>query len=109
MRSSAALEKAITSHAAGPIVAHGQEFAACLARWDHQVPAATFYNAVAMSALDLVAKRLPLLGRSGYGPFGPWRTGPKGYADGDPTALVDAIAVPGFLQAVHLLQDEVTR
>jgi hypothetical protein len=104
LSSSAALHESLISPAAGPVVGNGQAFAACLARWDHQVNDAAFYNAAALSALDVVAGFLPLLGRSGYGSLPPGQTAPDGFVDADRTELAEAIAVPGFLQAVHFLQ-----
>jgi len=102
--SSAALQKTIVGRAAGPVEGSGEAFTACLARWDHQAPVAAFYNAAALSALDMVAGLLPLLGRSGYGSFPPGQNLQEGFIYADRTELAETIAVPGFLQAVNFLQ-----
>lgn len=105
MRDSAALHEAIIGRAAGPVMADGHAFAACLARWDHQVPIATFYNASALSAMELVGHFLPQLGRSGHHRhLLPMRGEPEGFPVFDQAELLEPIAIPGFLQAVHFLQ-----
>jgi hypothetical protein len=96
-----ALRQAVASHAAVPVATDGLRFVAHLARYGHAVPVAAFLGAGALSALDMVSRFMPLLGRSGYAAFSDQRDFAK-----DRALLVSPISVPGFLQATRFLQGE---
>lgn len=101
-RDGASLQSAIAGRTAGPVDADGQSFATHLVRMDHQATASMFYNAAALSALHLVARFRPLLGRSGYGPIIDQPSDLKD--DVDRLALASPVSVSGFLQATAFLQ-----
>jgi hypothetical protein len=96
-----ALRQAVAIRAAVPVATDGLPFVALLARYGHEVPVAAFLGAAALSALDMVSRFMPLLGRAGYAAFSDQSDFAK-----DRALLVSPIAVPGFLQAMRFLQGE---
>jgi hypothetical protein len=93
------LREALAERPARPVATDGQAFIVHLARCGHDVPAAAFFAAGALSALDMVSRFLPLLGRAGFGPFADQRTFAQDRAE-----LVGPVGVPGFLQAMRFIQ-----